>query len=93
MAEDSGVRMRINKRAFEQYYEIALEKLGSQRKVAEAAGVTHTLIGHILRDRNKTHVNLKTASGFESTFGAPPQIIFLPEVLPLTGNGSRKVAA
>ena len=91
MAEP-GVRMRINKRVFEQYYKIALKDHGSQRKVAEAAGVTHTLIGHILRDRHKTHVNLQTAIGFESAFDAPKQVIFMPEVLPLTGNTAKAVA-
>ncbi|WP_296249597.1 hypothetical protein [uncultured Stenotrophomonas sp.] len=86
MAEESGVRMRINKRAFEQYYELALKKHGSQRRVASEVGVTHTLIGQILRSKHKTHVNLATAVSFEKVFGAPSQIIFMPEVLPATGN-------
>ena len=94
MAEESGVRMRINKRAFEQYYNIALKKHGSQRRVASEVGITHTLIGQILRRRSKTHVNLDTAIRFEEVFGAPPQIIFMPEVIPITGNetGHRRAA-
>lgn len=93
MAEDAGVRMRINKRTFGQYYKVALKRLGSQRRVAAEVGVTHTLIGQILNRRSKTHVNLDTAIRFESVFGAPPQIIFLPEVLPITGSSTRKVVA
>lgn len=92
MAEEAGVRMRINKRAFEQYYNVALKRLGSQRRVAAEAGVTHTLIGQILRKQTKTHVNLDTAIRFEAVFGAPPQIVFMPEVFPVTGNDT-KVAA
>lgn len=92
MAE-SGVRMRINKRAFEQYYTIAVKKLGSQRRVAAEVGVTHTLIGQILKQRTKTHVNLSTAKNFEAVFGAPPEIIFVPEVLPVTGSRESRRAA
>lgn len=86
MSEEAGVRMRINKRAFEQYYTLAHKKFGSQRRVAAEAGVTHPLIGQILNNPRKTHVNLDTAIRFQEVFGAPPQIIFMPEVSPITGN-------
>lgn len=92
MTEDSRVRMRINKPAFAQYYTIAERKLGSQRKVAAAAGVTHPLIGQILKNKHKTHVNLDTALRFEQVFGAPSQIVFMPEVSPVTSNTRRKAA-
>ncbi|GAB3191989.1 helix-turn-helix domain-containing protein [Nesterenkonia suensis] len=92
MSNDGAVRMRINKRAFEQYYSLALKKHGSQRRVAEAVGVTHTLIGQIINQRNKTHVNLTTAVRFEEVFGAPSQIIFMPEVFPVTGKQEARAA-
>jgi len=85
--------MRINKRVFTQYYVLAEKKYGSQRKVAAAANVTHTLIGQILNKRTKTHVNLDTALRFEEVFGAPPQIIFMPELSPITSNALRHHAA
>lgn len=82
--QDAGARTRINKRAFEQYYKIALKRHGSQRRVAAEAGVSHTLIGQILNQRHKTHVNPETAAAFERVFDVPGQIVFMPELSRVT---------
>lgn len=86
MTEESPIRFRINKRGFREYYKIALRKYGSQRRIAREVGVSHTLIGKILDDRHKTHVNLDTALRFEEFFSAPSNILFVPEAVPVTGK-------
>lgn len=93
--EDQTVKARVNKKAFIQYYEMALSKHGSQRRIAEAVGVSHTLIGQLLRDPRKRYVNISTAANFERVFGAPKEIVFLPELVPSTStrNRAHKAAA
>lgn len=90
---DPAVKMRINRRAFQQYYDIALRKSGSRRRVAIEVGVSHTLIHQILTRKNKTHVNLDTADRFETYFGAPRGIVFVPEVFEVGANTQTKAAA
>lgn len=83
---DAAVKLRINRRAFEQYYNVALRKHGSRRRIAQGVGVSHTLIYNILTRRDKTHVNLDTADRFEEFFEAPRGIIFVPEVAGVGGD-------
>lgn len=87
---DPAVKMRINRRAFQQYYDIALEEQGSRRRIASQVGVSHTLVHNILSKQSKTHVNLDTANRFEKFFGAPKGIIFTPEVFGGVGNKQTK---
>lgn len=90
---DHPVKMRINRRAFQQYYDIALRKHGSRRRIANHVGVSHTLVYNILSKANKTHVNLDTADRFEEFFGAPKGIVFVPEVFEAGANTQTSKAA
>lgn len=90
---DPAVKMRINRRAFRQYYDVALRKYGSTRRIAERVGVSHTLVHNILGKPSKTHVNLDTADRFEEFFGAPRGIVFVPEVFEVSTNEQTRKAA
>lgn len=92
MISDPAVKMRINKRVFQQYFDVALRKHGSLRRVAKEVGVSHALVGQILNTRTKTHVNLDTADRFEVFFGAPSGVIFMPELLSVERNESARAA-
>lgn len=71
------VAMRINRQAFRQYFKASGM---SQRDFAKEVGVSHTLIGQILKDDRKTHVRIETAKAMEKVFDVPSSIVFTPEV-------------
>lgn len=84
------MRYRVNRRTFKQFLEVQVQKLGSERKAAMRAGVSHTLIQSLRTGREttkdgrrlpKTHVNLVTARKIESAWGIPEEVCFFPETL------------
>ena len=90
---EPAVKMRINRRVFEQYYDVAKAEYGSTRAIAREVGVSNTLIHQILDRPNKTHVNLATAKRFERFFKAPANIVFMPEVFDVEANTTTRSAA
>lgn len=87
------VRCRINRTAYMQYMKRAREINGwSERELARQANVSHTLLQSIRRDRAKRYVDLDTAGRIEQAFGAPGNLIFLPEVSTVDINAGRKTA-
>lgn len=90
---DPAVKMRINRRVFQQYLDVALRKHGSVRRIANHVGVSHTLVHQIANKRGKTHVNLDTACRFEEFFESPRGIIFTPELLVAAHNTTTTAAA
>ena len=82
----ADIKYRINRRVFNRYLAQETSELGSERKVAQSVGVSHTLIRFIRRgrdDRNapKTHVNLATARLFEAAWDMPRDVCFVAEAI------------
>lgn len=94
--EEAEPRARINYKALRKYLNKGVRQLGSKRKIAEAAGVSHTMIQQLYSGlsssgKKKTHVNLETAWKIEEALGAPEGILFIPEALsvqPITAQAA-----
>lgn len=84
--EQAEPRARINYKTLRKYLDKGVRKLGSKRKLAEATGLSHTLIQQLYSGvsssgKKKTHVNLETAWKVEEALGVPEGILFIPELL------------
>lgn len=82
----TDIAYRVNHRIFMQYYRQERMRLGSERKVAERVGVSHTTVQMIRKQRDdkgrpKRYVNLATARLFEEAWGIPRDVCFVPEVV------------
>lgn len=84
------MKYKVNRRIFKQYLAEEVRVLGSERKAAMRAGVSHTLVQSLRLGREatkdgrripKTQVNLATARKIEAAWGIPREVCFLPESL------------
>lgn len=84
------MRYKVDRRVFKQYLAEVVQELGSERKAAMRAGVSHTLIQSLRLGREttkdgrripKTHVNLSTARKIENAWKIPMEVCFMPERL------------
>lgn len=84
------MKYRVNRRIFKQYLTEEVRTLGSERKAAMRAGVSHTLVQSLRLGREttkdgrkvpKSQVNLSTARKIEAAWGIPREVCFLPETL------------
>lgn len=82
----TDVKYKVNHRVFMQFYRQEKAQVGSERKLAESLGLSHTTL-QLIRNRKdsrgipKTHVNLATARLIEAAWGIPKDVAFVPEVV------------
>lgn len=84
--EDPTLQVKFNQRVFMKFYPGLRRRFTSERKMAEAAGVSHTLVqqlrtGKDSAGRAKRHVNLYTAQQMETAWGIPSGLVFSPELV------------
>ena len=84
--EDPTLQVKFNQRVFMKFYPGLRRRFASERKMAEAAGVSHTLVqqlraGRDSAGRSKKYVNLYTAQQIESAWDIPAGLVFSPELV------------
>lgn len=90
MMDSQRAMMKLNRGPYRQFLQSQVAIAGSERAVARKAGISHTTLQRLRDGRDGMTVNVITAQKIEVAFGCPPGIIFLPMVLPGTGNGARE---
>ena len=83
---DPTLQVKFNQRVFMKFYPGLRRRFASERKMAEAAGVSHTLVqqlrtGKDSAGRPKKYVNLCTAQQMETAWDIPPSLVFMPELV------------
>lgn len=92
MMDSQRAMMKLNRGPYRQYLQSQVERYGSQRAVARKTGVSHTTLQRLRDGRDGMTVNVITAQKIEHAFGCPTEIIFLPILLPVTGNAEHEGA-